>query len=219
MNAVPGLVALELLEAPFRIPNRIARLGPSLWLYVRLITIANSSGRVCRTTNTLAHDMDVAESELGTWVTRLAAAGLLEVQNPAPYLVLKLRLWPSMESKSQESSDVQPRAPAPLGGSSKLLHASAAENEKSKQAGKHEDGGPGEGEALLPEVLGVLGTTEQAKARDLIARYPGFLVRRALRRVEITPADQIRKSRLALFRYLLAKFANDLHDRHPSNPT
>ena len=72
---------------------------------------------------------------------------------------------------------------------------------------KQEDGGAGEGEALLREVVSALGEANTDEIRQLMGRFPAGIVREALRRVESTPPAQIRKSRLALFRYLLGKLS------------
>jgi len=72
---------------------------------------------------------------------------------------------------------------------------------------QQEDGGAGEGEALLDEVVRVLGPEADREefARILTGRS-AELVRRCLRRVEATKS--IRVSRAALFRSLLQKLGN-----------
>jgi hypothetical protein len=57
---------------------------------------------------------------------------------------------------------------------------------------------------LLEAVLAELGPEQDAEVvRELLARYPVSSIRRALRRVQETPPGSIRKSKAALFRYLL----------------
>jgi hypothetical protein len=48
--------------------------------------------------------------------------------------------------------------------------------------------------------------------RDLLGAHPEETVRRALQRVEATPARQIRHSRTALFRFLLTKLSQPHRD-------
>jgi hypothetical protein len=72
---------------------------------------------------------------------------------------------------------------------------------------QREVGVAGEGEALLEEVLAVLGPdASRAEFRAILARYSDALVRRCLRRVEATKA--IRVSRAALFRSLLTRLSH-----------
>ena len=68
-----------------------------------------------------------------------------------------------------------------------------------------EDGGPGEGGALLQEILATLGESDPTTFRGVLANYPEGAIRAALSRVRATPPEKIRKSRTALFRHLLAK--------------
>jgi hypothetical protein len=72
---------------------------------------------------------------------------------------------------------------------------------------QQEDGGAGEGEALLDEVLAVLGpSADHDEFRAILAGHSLDLIRRCLRRVQATKA--IRVSRAALFRSLLEKLSN-----------
>jgi hypothetical protein len=79
---------------------------------------------------------------------------------------------------------------------------------------KHGDEGLGEGDPILSEMRGLFGEADAADLRPVIAGYPPALVRQALERVKATPSRQIKKSRTALFRFLLKTLSIDLHD-HP----
>jgi len=52
----------------------------------------------------------------------------------------------------------------------------------------------------------VLGPDIEAELPAILARYSEDHVRRAIDRVRETPPEKIRKSRVALFRYLMSKF-------------
>jgi hypothetical protein len=213
-------LASKVVAAPFMLERPIARLGRALWLYLWLVVHANRTGLACRTLSSLAQALDIADSECHLWLERLVDAQLVEVQNPSPYLVIKLRFWSSSDAESAESTRELPRAPARAHvGSSKLLHAAAAENKnKQQQAGSREDGGAGEGEGLLAEARTILGAEpDDTELADVLTRHPVEFVRKALRRVENTPASQIRKSKYALFRYLLVRLSREIHDRDSKN--
>jgi hypothetical protein len=62
----------------------------------------------------------------------------------------------------------------------------------------------------IEEIRDVLGE-EDVDVRTLTRGIPHAIVRKALRRVRLTPASQIRKSRVALFRYLLAKLSEEMN--------
>lgn len=70
------------------------------------------------------------------------------------------------------------------------------------------DGGLGEG-GLLQKARDVLGDLDEEELRVILDRHSPGRVARALERVEKTPKERIRKSRLALFRYLLVRIDDD----------
>lgn len=205
-----------LLQAPLATPQAREGLGDALWLYVHLVSIANSSGHVCRTIASLASDLRITVAEIDRWFGRLAAAKLVVIQTPAPYLVLKLTAWPGDTSAPRQdpaknagqSALVLSNVPV---SSSKLLPEQ--QPEAAPAAGV--DGGLGEGEGLASVARHVLGAVDAVGLAELVGRYPSSVVQRALARVERTPPAKVRKSRFALFRYLLVKLSQQSHDHHP----
>jgi hypothetical protein len=191
------------------VTDAVQKIGDALWLYVRLVAITNGNGQVCRTLDSLAKDLGVKPEQVEAWLVRLVHAGLVGVHVPAPYLVIKLRFWSGSDGEhsaasGENGSNGVPHRDVPV--SSSKLQAAAA------SSSKREDGGLGEGgEALLAEVLRVLGETDGAEFRDLLPQFPKPVILKALLRVKTTPGNQIRKSKAALFRYLLAKFIDEAH--------
>ena len=190
-----------LLERVVGIENGVSKLGRALWLYVILIIRAGDRGRVIRTTPHLAKDIGVSEDTLVTWLNRLRDAGLVEVQSPPPYLVTKLRFWPG---RSSSRADMGPASSSKSALRQGYVPVSSS---KAAAAAKREDGGVGEGETLLDQTIETLGSADREEIRALIENYPSELTRRALARVQNTPDAQIRKSREALFRYLLDRLS------------
>ncbi len=208
--------ARELLAAPFKEAGSVERIGPALWLYVWLALKTNASGHICRTLDSLAKDLDVSHDQVKVWLARLVHVGLVSVQVPAPYLVIKLKFWSGVEQQSTVSSEQNSASHKEVPVSSSKLQLAAAE-QKNKQASSREDGGAGEGGELLAEVLRVLGETDPTDFRELVEKHPHPIVLKALLRVKTTPPEQIRKSKAALFRFLVNKFSQESHDRHPSH--
>jgi hypothetical protein len=206
-----GQLARDLLAAPLAVRGGVERIGRALWLYLRLVEIANTSGHICRTLESLARDLAITPERVEDWLRRLEETGLVLVQHPAPYLVLKLRFWSDHDFESTST------AASPSGdggysqrvvpvGSSKLQQPHAAASKKT------EDGGLGEGgRALFSEILRVLGPADEDELRKLLGQFPEPIVRRALLRVKATPPWEIRKSKAALFRYLLVQFSSEIH--------
>lgn len=190
-----------LLSAPLNVDGAVERLGRSLWLYVALVSVANDRGFAVRNVERLAAMLCITREQVEAWLARLNEARLVEVHSPPPFLVSKLRFWsggdPSAAASRPLGSGTTGNATAdvPVGG---RAAAAAASNEQS------EDGGAGEGETLFAAVVDELGPEQDPEAiRALFDRYPTSSIRRALRRVRETPPGSIRKSKAALFRYLL----------------
>ena len=122
----------------------------------------------------------------------------------APFLVIKLGLW--SDSPAPENGK-----PPESGPSSSALQYEVPVSSNSKAIAaisNQEDGGQGEGEALLDEIRSTLGESDAAQFRPVLGHYPPAVIRQALGRVAKTPPNQIRKSKTALFRFLLSKLSS-----------
>lgn len=203
MSALLPALALKAIEAPLRVPEGRDRVGDALWLYLFLASVASYRGTVCTRPEKATQVLAVDDAQLGNWLAALEKSGLVRVISPAPFLVIRLLAYSDRESVTAATpSDSRAQVSGahvdvPVGSSS----AAAASIEHG------EVGGQGEGEGLLREVLATLEEANPDEFRQLITRFPAATVRRALRRVQTTPASQIRKSKAALFRYLLGKLS------------
>ncbi len=195
------------VEAPFLPKDRIDRLGRALWLYHHLLLVANHRGLVLRTLERLSDELVVPKRQIEEWLRRLTMAKLVHLEAPAPFLVIRLVFWPS--------SDDAPREKAGLpSGNSGHSHNEVPVSSKQQSAAafnKAGEGGTGEGEALVNEIAQALDGAGSEEVRSLIEEYPKPVILKALIRVKTTPSSQIRKSKLALFRYLLTKFSANPH--------
>jgi hypothetical protein len=193
------------LDAAIRVSNSVDSIGNSLFLYVALIGRAGSSGTVIVTRARVAGELAVEEGRIDRWLVRLVAAGLVHVHSPLPYLVARLVSW-SGEVRSE------PENP----GNSGVFTESHIEDSYSYQSNKLlgnqaiaiGDRGAGEG-GLRKLAREVVGPEIEAELPTILSRHSADHVARMLERVRRTPSDRIRKSRLALFRYLIAST-----DRH-----
>jgi hypothetical protein len=122
----------------------------------------------------------------------LKAAGRIRSLSPLPFLTLKFVSWPNQGPKS---AILQP---------SSYSYTFKHSTDKSIAIGA-EDGGAGEGATLLREILETLGESDPTTFRGVLEHYSASTIRSVLDRVKATPQEKLRKSRTALFRYLLAK--------------
>jgi hypothetical protein len=195
-----------LLGAPLRVPNPVESLGSALFLYVAIVLAANEKGLAVRSRSHFARDLAVSEESIDAWIELLVHAKLIRVLSPSPYLAISLGFWsgssviegqnPRQTSGKQALRDINAR------GSSKLQqHAAALSSNRDRGLG---EGAPTNGE--IREILGDPGLDVPALVRGV----PAIAVRNALTRVRETPTARIRTSKTALFRYLLAKFSQEL---------
>lgn len=199
-------VTETLLRAPLQAEGGAAQLGRALWLYLALVLAANHEGLVIRPTARIAHDLSVSESEVETWLDRLVRANLVRVLSRSPYLTLRLRFW----SAGTPSLVEEPAAASDSASSHKEVPVSSSNSSKQAAAFQaNRDGGQGEGMPSAFEIHEVLGD-EALDVHELVRDVRPAIVRKALERVRLTPSSRIRTSRTALFRYLIAKFSEEI---------
>lgn len=185
------------------VPDVRAKVGDAVWTYIGLLKAANHRGVVCKRADQIAGALGLEEAGLLGDLEKLSELGLVRSLSPAPYLVIQLALWPGRRGAPDLPAAV-PAAPQPL--PQEEARVSSSDAAAAASATQPEDGGEGEGGDPLDRVLAVLGPEADAdEMRELVSAHPPDIVERALRRVEATPARQIRRSKTALFRYLLTK--------------
>lgn len=163
---------------------------------------ASHRGLVLVRGEVLQAEVRASEGELRQALATLERGHQLRILWPLPYLVVALprRMWPSAKPLAAEAG--------PDSGSALARGYSYSFNKHSNNQSKAiaiEDGGPGEGGELLQEILATLGETDPTPFRGVLEHFTPAKVRAALARVRATPVEKLRKSRTALFRYLLAR--------------
>lgn len=203
----------SILQAPLNVPDAVHQVGRALFLYTWLITQANAKGLVCRESGTIAKALEAPEDEVISWSERLAACRLIEVLALPPHFVIKLPLWSGsglvVTPKPAEKLEKIVLPNRDIGKSLLKLKQTSSE---AKQEATDEvslsinvgDRGAGKGGSdLLAEVRAVIGDHEGIP--EILRRYPESMIRTALAKTRATPQDQIKKSRAALFWFLIGK--------------
>jgi hypothetical protein len=190
------------LEAVLGRRGLVKTLDRALWLYLAMVLNSGSNGTVVRTRKRFAEDLGVPEEDVDAWLPRLVDSGLVRVFSPAPYLVVKLESWSGASDANVRSSrEKQGNAAA----AREVFEDSNSFLGNTSNAIAIGDGGAGEGASLLKTARRVLGDLDDDELRVILEKHPPKRVARALDRVEKTPPERIRKSKLALFRYLLVR--------------
>jgi len=160
---------------------------------------ANSEGLALANESRLIQEFAASHDDLVLALKQLESQGNVRILSRLPFVALKLVPWPS-------SSSSHVKKPQQISSKSASLHRGVPVSSRAAAAAHTEDGGAGEGEALLAEVLAVLGPgADRDEFQTIISSYSSELIRRCLRRVQATRA--IRVSRAALFRSLLQKLS------------
>jgi hypothetical protein len=161
---------------------------------------ASRRGLVIVRQEVLEHEVHASEAQLRDALAALEREEQLRVLSPLPYLVVALprRMWPSAPPNPSKTGP-NPR-PKPSRGYSYSFH-----KHNQSKAIAIEDGGLGEGDSLLEEILATLGESDPKPFRAVLEHFSAAKIRAALVRVRATPPEKLRKSRTALFRYLLAR--------------
>lgn len=199
------------IDAALRPRDPVGSLGRAAWLYLALLSAASDRGVVIRTRKHLAKTLAVSEPTLEIWLSRFANAGLITIKSPSPYLIILLRFWSnSATNEAADPSETGGKGDSPQEEVPVSSNSYSNSNAISSNAG---DRGQGEGETLANAIRSLLPDVETSEIERILARYPQAVIRKTLERVAKTPATKIRKSRTALFRYLLAKFSQEIDVR------
>lgn len=165
---------------------------------------ANHRGLVLARESRLIVELQTSPAALTSALRELESQGSIRILSPFPYAAVALqpRPWsgsnpPRIQKEQQISSkhrSLQEEVPV-----SSSIAAAAMQ--------QREVGGAGEGEALLDEVLAVLGpSADREEFTRVLSGCSPELIRRCLRRVQATKV--IRVSKAALFRTLLEKLSH-----------
>jgi hypothetical protein len=148
----------------------------------------------------LVETFQASHDELADALRQLESQGQVRILSSLPFVALKLRVWSG--SNSHRVAITQQISSIPSS-----VHSEVPVSSRAAAATQQEDGGAGEGERLLDQVLATLGPeADRDEFRAILAGYDPALIHRCLRRVQATKA--IRVSRAALFRSLLHKLSS-----------
>lgn len=197
------------IDRLFQLPDPVKTLGRAAWLYLALLNAASDQGVVLRTQSRLSKTLDISEDEINEWLRRLVDAQLVRVSTPGKFLVIRFDSWPAESSEDPTASGAlaeqgssSPRD-VPVNGHSSAQALALQDN----SAG---EGGQGEGDSLRHDVRSLLPEADAEEIDRVLTMYPEPVLRKAIGRVAKTPPTKIRKSKTALFRFLLARFSEEI---------
>jgi len=185
-----GLAPQLAIRAPLSLEDAREKIGAAVWLYLELLSLSNDRGVALCRLDRLAADLQCSEEEVQGWLGVLHGAGLIEPTTPPPFLVIRLRFWSGEAANAAESAAAY---------SNSFQAIQRRESKSNSNSSKRVD----EREALLQEILETVGESDPTQFRAVLDLYAPDVIRAVIGRVRM--AGEIRKSKTALFRFLLSK--------------
>lgn len=169
------------------VDSRHARgLHSALWLYLVLrAAAAPDTGRLQTTHDELGRALGVGTETVSSLLGRLRAHGYVETRRVHGQVEIRVCHWQTNTPRAAGRGRPRVRDPEP-----------APQNSLAFE---------------IAEAFDDLGSL--ARYEDLVESYPEAAVQRAFRETRLMPQDRVRKSRGALFTYLLKNHAYDDNDQ------
>lgn len=156
----------------------------------------NHSDLVIAREAALLDELRISSITLHAALKELEERRLIEILSALPFLVLK---WSGKQSGPSENASET--------GASGESRYSYSFNKQSidKSIAIKAIADDDDEDALLEEILSTLGEADPTTFRGVLRNYSSKHIRTVLDRVRATPPEKFRKSKTALFRYLLAR--------------
>jgi hypothetical protein len=217
----------------------------AVWLYLYLLLYADRSGFLVKKVGTIGSEMGIKRDTVLRWLNILRRQGYITTRNTGRCLQIQIRAWENPSLDVAEALPQKQQIPNFFGWENptieKTFKNSFSLNLRKKPAFS---AGPIDtiNKYILNNDIdsknspdSLLRTAEQSKSTELAMdiatalgdyknlalyisysrRYPVSLLRKVLGEVKEIPPEKIKKSRGALFNYLVQKYAKE----YPQNPS
>lgn len=155
----------------------------SVWLYLYLLLAVNpTTGTRLLSPALVAQQMGLNEDTIRSWLGRLRKAGYLRVERQGDYLRVEMKRWRVPVRPAVEKHVEDEPQPKARGGMTPELLARRLGEEPGDPFWEH-----------------------------AVSTWDDPTIRRVLEEVEKVPTERIRKSRAALFRYLITRIEHSDH--------
>lgn len=173
------------------------RMKSSVWLYLYLIAFSNlRSGKLIARLSDIAADMGLPEETLGSWLGHLKKRHYVDVEKQGNALLFKIMKWQNISSEFETKASVE------------TIKTQSAKKSKISEPVAHELPLPNNSSQLANYIANLLNEpTYQAAFESICRLYPQNIIQKALMETKEIPSEKIKKSRGALFLYLVKKYA------------
>gem|GEM_PF-2243160 len=173
------------------------RMKGSVWLYLYLIAFSNlRSGKLIARLSNIAADMGLPEETLRSWLGHLRKWHYVDVEKQGDALLFKIMKWQNISSELETKALVETSKTQP------------AKKSKISQPVAQELPLPNNSAQLANYIANLLNEPTYQTAFETLCRlYPQNIIQKALLETREIPSEKIKKSRGALFIYLVKKYA------------
>lgn len=222
------------------------RMRNAVWLYLYLLLNADrKTGTLSRKLRTISGDMGISKNMIMRWLNILRTEGYIATKSTGRCLVIKIAKWRSAEASKEAIQKYRSQnfSESKNANSPKPFHPPIPSNLSHKREGSFEPiditikrnilKSDIDNKSIYSEKGFKPQTEKELLAIDLAEalndnknlplylsyckRYPEQLLRRVLSEVKEMPQERIRKSRGALFNYLVQKSANKQNNQNPGH--
>ena len=165
------------------------RMNSSVWLFLYLLTTVNQkTGRLTRSIEDIAMDMGLKTNTIDTWLGILKSKDYIESVKNNGQTIIQILKWRKVAPLYDKKPEIQSaRKPVKKTRKEKVLVS--------------------EFESAAKEAAQQLGDVENYRAYiNLFEKYSKDIIEKALTRVKSLPDEKIKKSRGALFTYLVKQY-------------
>jgi hypothetical protein len=170
------------------------RIKQAVWLYIYLIAFVNAkTGKLVGHLSDIADDTGIREETLRSWLGHLRKWNYVTVEKQDNGLLIKVCKWKNIAPELESSKPPQTKSNTNKGRKDSSKSDSMEETSPSKLA------------LYISDILKA--PQSQGYFENLCRLYPHGVIFRSLNQARAIPAEKIKKSRSALFVYLLKKHA------------
>lgn len=174
------------------------RMKPAVWLYLYFIAFSNlRTGKLTAQLSDIAQDMGLPEETLRSWLGHLRKWHYVMAEKQGDEVVFKITKWKNIATKLE----------ATLSPLKENIKKKAGRQIDPIQIDSREECQVHDATSLAHEIASALEEPDnQSYFEELCRRYPDHIIQKSLEDAREVPMEKIKKSRGALFAYLVKKY-------------
>lgn len=177
------------------------RMKQAVWLYLYFIAFSNlKTGKLTGRLSDIARDMGLPEETLRSWLGHLCKWHYVMAEKQGDEVLFKITRWKNIATELETT--VSPQKEKLKKNTGRRIEPTQTDSGEERKV--HDVSG------LAHEIAAALEEPDnQPYFEELCRRYPAHIIQRSLEEARAVPAEKIKKSRGALFAFLVKKYARE----------